>query len=200
MRSPFSRLGGEAPPRIGHNQGPPLDAGQSWRTHCWRKARAELMPKLPIEVVRRRVARATELGLAYPAYASILMGSGRDIVGFLFTCRALGLRLERGEPVALAADRADMLARLIRVDRMLAAERPACELAALPLDAAYVVPAAAGRREGAAALGAIAAARGHPVAGVVMVGTEAHERGWADHARLAKFLSAESYFGAAPPR
>ena len=62
-KSPISALAGERLPGIGHNQGPPLEAGFSWRKHVWTKARKELLPKLPLEVIRRRVARAQELGV-----------------------------------------------------------------------------------------------------------------------------------------
>ena len=94
-RSPITALNGERLPGIGHNQGPPIEAAVSWRRFAWKKARAKLVPKLPLEIVRRRVRRAAELGLEYPQYASILLGTGRDIVGFLYTCDALGLRLAR---------------------------------------------------------------------------------------------------------
>ncbi|MGF1552163.1 MAG: hypothetical protein ACFBWO_06645 [Paracoccaceae bacterium] len=68
-RSAFARLAGETPPRIGHNGGPPLDPGRSFRAYAWKRARAELVPRLPLEIVRRRVRRARELGLDYPANA-----------------------------------------------------------------------------------------------------------------------------------
>lgn len=51
--------------------------------------------KVPLEIVRIRVKRAQALGLSYPQYASVLMGSGRDIVGFLFTVDGLQLRLRQ---------------------------------------------------------------------------------------------------------
>ena len=56
---------------IGHNNGPAMGQGRGWRTYCWRAARRELLPHMPLNVVRRRVKRAAELGLAYPAYARI---------------------------------------------------------------------------------------------------------------------------------
>ncbi len=55
----------------GHNGGPTLEPGGAWRRHCWRKARADLLPHLPIEVLRTRVRRAGELGLDYRTYASV---------------------------------------------------------------------------------------------------------------------------------
>lgn len=81
---------------IGHNKGPTIEAGKSWRKHCWTKARRELLPTLPIEIVRRRVARAKELGLDYKSYASIRAASGHDVVAFLFSSNAL--RVSRKPP------------------------------------------------------------------------------------------------------
>ncbi len=58
---------------VGHNGGPSMEAGASWRRHCWRAAREALLPVLPVEVVRLRVRRAAALGLDYRTYA----GCGR---------------------------------------------------------------------------------------------------------------------------
>lgn len=81
---------------IGHNKGPAFDPGASWRRHCWQRARTDLLgAKVPIEIVRLRVKRAKVLGLTYPQYASVLLGSGRDITGFLFTVNGLQLKLAR---------------------------------------------------------------------------------------------------------
>ncbi|WP_339985613.1 hypothetical protein [Gymnodinialimonas ulvae] len=76
---------------MGHNKGPSMDAGTGFRRVAWRKARAALLPSLPLEVVRLRVKRAERLGLPYKAYATIRAVSGRDIVGFLFSDNALGM-------------------------------------------------------------------------------------------------------------
>ncbi len=79
---------------IGHNSGQEL--GRGWQRYSWKRARRDLVgATVPVEVVRTRIRRARELGLEYPQYASILMGSGRDIVGFLFTVDGLQLRLQR---------------------------------------------------------------------------------------------------------
>lgn len=74
---------------IGHNSGRVDEPGKSWRTHVWAKARRDLMPRLPIEVVRRRVARAKELGLPYKTYAGFRAASGDDLIGFMFSSNAL---------------------------------------------------------------------------------------------------------------
>ncbi|MEM1346723.1 MAG: hypothetical protein AAGI34_19375, partial [Pseudomonadota bacterium] len=86
-------------PGVGHNRGPALDAGHAWRRHAWTRARASLAPRAGLEVVRRHVARAAALGLPYPLYASIRLGTGRDVAALMLSGAALGYR-RRG---ALAA-------------------------------------------------------------------------------------------------
>jgi plexin A len=54
---------------IGHNGGPTMEPGTSWRRHCWTKARRDLLPAMPLEVIGYRMKRATELGLDYRTYA-----------------------------------------------------------------------------------------------------------------------------------
>ncbi len=56
---------------IGHNRGPSMKTGSGWGRYAWKRARADLLPKMPIEVVRLRVKRARELGIDYKAYAGI---------------------------------------------------------------------------------------------------------------------------------
>ncbi len=203
-RSRLSALPGERLAGIGHNQGPPLEAGRTWRLQCWKRARAALLPRLPVEVVRRRVARARELGLAYPDYAAILLGAGRDIVGFLFTCDAIGMRLQRGEAVTLPPDRAARLRAIAGAERVLLTDpgtdpaRVAEVLAAGPeLAFAGFGPMpheGAAPRVGGDALRAVLGPLGLPPRATVMVGTRAVERDWAEAARTARFLSAEAYF------
>ena len=91
---------------IGHNNGPAMGQGRGWRTYCWRAARRELLPHMPLNVVRRRVKRAAELGLAYPAYARIHATAGRDILAFLFSTNALQI-IRDTDP--LPGDRAEFL-------------------------------------------------------------------------------------------
>lgn len=200
-KSRFSALPGENLPGIGHNQGPPLDHHTSFRRYAWKRARAELMPKLPLEVIRRRVKRAAELGLEYPAYASILLGTGRDIVGFLFTCDALGMRLAQKMP--LPAHVTEKLTALSSVDAMLAAEHDRPErLADLLARAKPITFASATRlppwqsdpRTGCQAIRTALDPLKLPGDAVVMIGTDRHERDWADAARLARFIPGETYF------
>ncbi len=81
---------------IGHNNGPQMKTGLGWQQHCWKLARKNVLGKtIPIEIVRMRIKSARQLGLAYPQYASIMLGTGRDIVGFLFTVDGLHLKLRK---------------------------------------------------------------------------------------------------------
>jgi hypothetical protein len=82
--------------RIGHNNGPQMKTGLGWQQHCWKVARKDVLGKtIPIEIVRMRIKRARQLGMAYPQYASIILGTGRDIVGFLFTVDGMHLKLRK---------------------------------------------------------------------------------------------------------
>ena len=104
---------------LGHNNGPTMASGIGFRKHCWTRARADLLPKLPIEVIRRRVKRAGELGLDYKSYASIRAASGHDVVAFLFSSNALRLLKANG---GLPADRTDKLAALQHCGRLVAVQ------------------------------------------------------------------------------
>jgi hypothetical protein len=209
IRGALSRLEGDPVARIGHNQGPPLDAGQRWRAHCWKRSRAATLKAMPIEIVRRRVARAKALGLAYPAYASILLGAGRDIIGFLFTADAIRLRLERSGPGGAMVPALDEGARA-KLSVSPAATRgflvPKALLAAsadllgdLGPHAASVglaprpdAPDSEGRR----AIRALLDPLKLPGDAVVMVGARPDERRWAEAARLSRFIAASRYFSA----
>lgn len=193
-----------APPGIGHNSGPALD--RSWRRYAWARARRELVgARPPIEIVRIRVRRAAALGLAYPAYASILMGSGRDIVGFLFTVDGLRLRLRRR--IEMPAEVQDRL-RAIRSCSLLALSPPeeAAGLFRAELEAtagarfAGASPAPEPGASWSAARAAIRAALaplGLPGDGVVMIGAREEEARWAEAGRLARFLPGSEYFAGA---
>ncbi|MEM9046703.1 MAG: hypothetical protein AAGC81_18640 [Pseudomonadota bacterium] len=201
MRSPLTQFGYEKLPGLGHNQGPPMEAGFGFRKFAWGKARAELMPKLPLEVLKRRVARAKELGLAYPQYASILLGTGRDVVAFLFTSDAIGLRVER--EMRLSGVAAEKLG-AIGADRLLLVPR-GVDIGAVRAGLATrygIAIARAGAEpkplatfgEGRQAIRAVLDPMKLPSDTVVMVGTDPRERDWAEAARLAKFLPSEVYF------
>ncbi|PYE85926.1 hypothetical protein [Pseudoroseicyclus aestuarii] len=181
---------------IGHNRGPELGS-TAWRRHAWGRARRDLLPSLPIEVVRLRVARAQALGLDYRTYASVRAATGHDVVGFLFSTNALQM-LRRGEapPEARAARLAQLAA-----DRTALAQPPldpAQVLGLAPLDAAHSAPSfglgwAAMRDH----LAGVIRSRGVPANRLLVVGETAAERDWSEAARTAGYLSGARYFGAA---
>lgn len=180
---------------IGHNRGPSLEGGVSWRRHCWASAREALLPTLPIEVVRLRVRRAKALGLDYKTYAGVRTATGHDVVAFLFSSNAL--RVTMLKPVMPEA-RALKLAELQcgRLALTVAPLTPGMLEAANPvvLDAAHVAPyALAGFGETRAVL---RAALGKlPSDQVILVGDLGLERDWCAAGRLAGYLPAERYFG-----
>lgn len=180
---------------LGHNNGPSLDDGTSWRRHCWQAARAALLPVLPIEVLRTRVRRAAELGLPYRTYAGIRAASGHDVIAFLFSSNAL-------KPLTAAQlppERAARLAAIGGAGRVGLARAPLTPEALVrlgaPLDRAHPAPRPfAPFAEARAALAAAHA--GWPRDGVVLVGAGPDEPDWAQAARLAWFLPADRFFAA----
>jgi hypothetical protein len=181
---------------LGHNGGPSLEGGVSWRRHCWTAARERLLPTLPIEVVRLRVRRAKELGLEYKTYASVRAATGHDVVAFLFSSNALRVSLMRP---AIPGDRVEKLAAVIDAGRIALAVRPLSASAVMVanggvLEGAHEAPLALARfgevRE------VLRAAMGRvPADQVVLVGDMALERDWCAAGRLAGYVSAERYFG-----
>lgn len=180
---------------IGHNRGPSLEAGHAFRRLAWSKARAALMPKLPVEVVRLRVKRAAELGLDYGTYAGIRASTGQDVIAVLFSTNALRmLREGQGDPVRIAALAA------VRAGRSLAV--------APPMDAAFVaddlkirglaldrVMPAPGLLSWPQLRGRIDALRaGWPADRVLVIGETMAERDWVQAGRLAGHIPAEKYF------
>ncbi|MBI1219589.1 MAG: hypothetical protein GC186_13690 [Rhodobacteraceae bacterium] len=179
----------------GHNGGPGLEPGFSWRKHCWTKARAELLPHLPLEVLRTRVRRAAELGLDYRTYASVRAATGHDVVAFLFSSNAL--RVFAPAPT-LPPDRAAKLAAIrdtLRIGLASGRLEPQMLQAVAELDAADVAPAALSswaeqRRRLRAAL---APAR-LPGDRVLLVGDLDLEREWCAAGGLAGYIAAPRYF------
>ncbi|MEH7827237.1 hypothetical protein [Gemmobacter denitrificans] len=175
---------------IGHNGGPDM-AGRGWRAHCWRQARADLLPHLPIEVVRTRVRRAQALGLDYKTYAGVRATTGRDIVAFLFSSNALRVLPGRAVPQTVA-QRLDGLA-ADRIGLALAPLAPEV-LMTLPLHEAHAAPRPfAPWPEMRAALDA---ARGHRPGGACVLVTEApFEMDWLVAGRLGACLPSSAIFG-----
>lgn len=190
------------PAGIGHNKGPAFGLGRGWQRHCWKKARADLLPKLPLEIIRIRVRRAAELGLDYPVYATVRATTGQDIVSFLFSSNALRLSVTQG---VLQQRYAEHLEKISGADRALLANPP---LEPDPILQALRAAGQAGIDRAAAAPGAwdtpadqrrtIDAARDAPAAATVLVGDAPFEAQWVATARLAAYLPAERVFGLAP--
>lgn len=169
-----------------------MQPGVAWRAHCWRAARAQLLPTLPIEVVRLRVKRARDLGLEYKTYASVRAATGHDLIAFLFSSNAL--RLVRGRET-LPLDRAEKLDAMTcdRVALAVAPLTPAAALANPQIDQAHPAPFALAKFSEARA--AIRAALGKvPGDRVLLVGDLALERDWCAAGRLAGYLPAERFF------
>ncbi|MBF9034666.1 hypothetical protein HKCCE2091_10465 [Rhodobacterales bacterium HKCCE2091] len=184
---------------IGHNNGPSMEPGHGFRKVAWTKARAALLPTLPLEVVRTRVARAKRLGLPYRTYATIRATAGHDIVAFLFSGNALDLRPRRVDLPAPVAERlTDLPAG--RLAAIYAPAGPEDVLAANPgrLDAAARAPdiTASWRVVRDSVSGLVTGAR-VPRDGVVLVAATALERDWCAAAGLAGIVPAEGFF--APP-
>jgi hypothetical protein len=183
---------------IGHNGGPTLERGTSWRRHCWSKARRELLPAMPLEVIGYRMKRAAELGLDYRTYAGVRATTGRDIVAFLFSSNAL--RLVRAETIP--AREAAKLAGLADVRRFAAVHPPLDPDAVLRTNAAIIDLTARApglfdnwsdtRRR----LMALARDGRVPADAVLVIGDTALESDWCATARMAGYLPAERYFGA----
>lgn len=180
---------------IGHNQGPTMAKGGGWRRYAWKRARAELLPKMPIEIVRRRVKRARELGLDYKSYAGIRAATGRDVIALLFSDNALRLmRDARIDPT-----RAEALAMLRGVDLLALVHRPHAPKEVLARNT--LLRGADRAPDWQAPWGdmrdRIQCLKGSlPADGVVVIGETWNERQWCEAARLAGYLSAERYFSA----
>mgnify|MGYP001213526726 CR=1 FL=1 len=181
---------------IGHNGGPSLTGGTGWHRFVWQKARADLLPTLPIEVVRNRVKRAAELGLPYKTYASVRAQTGHDLIGFLFSNNAL--RLLKSDP--LPADRSQVLQR-INADRTALVHRPMdpTRVAGLAeLDAAYIAPKLMGSWAGARDhLKSIVRDRGGAGDRFMLIGEGDLEHEWVAAGGLAGFVSGDTYFAGA---
>lgn len=181
-------------PGLGHNKGPSMEKGRAWRRFAWKKARQDLLPTLPIEVARRRVRRARELGIDYRSYAGIRAATGRDIVALLFSTNALRVYKDLGIP----AEREATL-RTVRHADLLAMVQPPItpdvwlERHDIFLRAARAPGLSENWSETRAAL--LSLTDRLPPDGVLVIGETHLERGWSDAGRLAGFLPAERYFG-----
>ena len=185
---------------IGHNSGLAMEPGFAWRKHVWTKARKSLMPVLPVEVVRLRVKRATELGLPYKTYAGIRASTGHDLIGFMFSSNALQILRDRQQMPAPVAEK---LAGLSNTRRTAIVHRPVSpsQVAAMPaIDAAFAAPGFSDSwshmRD---RIKNIIAADRNAADRLLMIGDTAFEREWAEAGRMAGYLPAEAFFFQASP-
>ncbi|QUS34950.1 hypothetical protein [Falsirhodobacter algicola] len=179
---------------IGHNGGPGLE-GHAFRRLAWTKARAALMPRLPVEVVRLRVRRAAELGLDYSTYAGIRAQTGHDVIALLFSTNALRmLRPGQGDAARIAALSAVKAGRALAVAPPMPVDAAAADLNArgLPLDCAGAAPGLLpwpALRERIADL-----RRNWPADRVLLIAETMGERDWVEAGRLAGHIPANRYF------
>ncbi len=187
-------------PGPGHNKGPTMEKGRAWRRHCWTRARRDLLPRMPLEIVRIRMRRARELGLPYATYNTIRTTSGQDIVAFLFSSNALRMhRLIDSAP----AERVEKLKKLTDCGKVFAAQPPfraealCARLNAQGIDVSAAIDApglAASWSDLRLALSQVIRAAGLPSEGVVIIGETALEREWCAAGKMAGFVKADAYF------
>ncbi len=189
---------------IGHNRGPSMAVGTGWQKHCWSKARADLMPKLPIEVIRMRLRRAQELGLDYKAYASVRATSGHDIIALLFSSNALRAARDGAVP----QERADKLLSIASCEKLgvvaapLAPETMAARLSDVGVKFDHVIAAPTLMDSHAATrdrLLSATKARKLPKDRVLVIGDTTLEAQWSSIAQMAGYISANQYFSAPTP-
>jgi hypothetical protein len=175
---------------IGHNNPP---GSKGWQKHCWKVARAELLPRLPIETLKTRIARAKALGLPYKTYASIRAGTGRDVIGFLFSENGLKADIRT---VTLPHAHAKRLETLPVTRVLLGHEtaRPFLSRDPQILDALEPAPAvSANWAETRDAIKSTLRAQKLPGQAVILVGTHPQEP-WAHAGQLARFINSHDYF------
>lgn len=179
--------------KLGHNGGPSLTS-RAWRTHCWRNARAQLLPVLPVEVVRTRVKRAKSLGLDYKTYAGVRATTGRDLIAFLFSSNGLGVfrddqELDRGRTEKL---------NLLSIARHLGAgpglDADALGSRIMASSSRSLPPFGSKWSEMRAELKAWLQDQGLPGDAVLMIGETDHERELMAAGGLAGFVTGMHYF------
>ena len=181
-------------PGVGHNGGPTLERGRGWRRYAWKRARADLLPTLPLEVARRRVKRARELGLNYKAYAGIRAATGRDIVALLFSDNALRLTRDARIPI----ERAEVVQSVRSADRIALVRAPLTPDMVLNanqgLDRAGSAPSIS-HSWGETRQRVLNVLEKTPADGVLVIGETRLEREWFEAGGLAGYLTADRFFG-----
>ncbi len=186
---------------LGHNNGPTLEGGHGWRKHCWSKARKQLLPTLPIEVLRLRVKRAKELGLDYTTYASVRATTGHDVVAFLFSSNALRVHRSAADmpkPVIETLGRQKNCDRLIAVQPPLSPDviaHQVSDIAGVPVRKAFHAPlfthSWSDIRD---QLNEVLMSERLSRNTVLVVGRTALEREWCTAGRMAGYLDADRLF------
>lgn len=183
---------------IGHNQGPTLERGHTYRSYQWRQAQRKLMPNtIPLAIVKMRLRRAAELGLDYKAYAAIRQATGRDICGFLFSSNALSILAGQS---AMPKERRAKLEGLTSTQRLALVHAPldpATVQQQNPLEAATRAPDL--RHSWSVTsdrLRDFIAERRLVGDQIVLIGDTALEEEWRTAARVAGYLPATRYFAA----
>ncbi len=181
---------------IGHNRGPSMEAGAGFRRVAWTRARAALLPALPLEVVRLRVKRAERLGLPYKTYATFRAVCGRDIVGFLFSDNALGMGRLEAVPEAAQVRLRALEGEVVRLAALHGGKDIVRVLACSGLDGAGPAPGLVepwrAARDG---LRSIARDASVPFDGLVVVAATALEREWSGTAGFGGTVAREVIFG-----
>lgn len=187
----------ESTTMIGHNNGPTMQRGHTFRSYQWRKAQKALMPNtLPLMLVRMRLRRAAELGMDYKTYAKFRQASGQDIMALLFSSNALriigdGAKMPDAENRALEAVKSAKKLTLVH-----APNSPPAVLQANPvLDASAAAPKFTdswsmmrGRIQ------TLIQSQRLPGDQVLIIGDAPLEADWTTAAKAAGYLPAHQYF------
>lgn len=185
---------------IGHNNGPDLGGGKTWRTYQWRRAQRALMPNtIPLMVVRMRMRRARELGMTYRAYAQVRQAAGQDILALLFSSNALriigaGARMPPPRAAHLAPIKAGRLSLIHPPNQPDPVLRLNPEIDAAAKAPPFTESWSAMRHR----LESFLQSRNLPGNRVVIIGDAPLEADWTAAARAAGYLAAEDYFAARP--
>lgn len=192
-------------PRLGHNQGPPLQPVTSYHLHGWRKAHRKAWKSPPIEIVRRRVRRAGELGLDYRRYTSILLDRGCtpealtfESAGALMATANGAVSLDRTGLILPHAGVVEKLSTLERCRVFVVGRESGAAAAVEQLNAlcGNVITAFRQCLDAERAETILELLRGHRIApsACVLIGAGAAARMWKPTATLGAFVPATRYF------
>ncbi len=181
---------------IGHNQGPTMERGHAYRKFCWTKAKRDLVPTLPLTIIKMRIARAKELGLDYKTYAGVRTTSGRDLVAFLYSSNALRLTrhvVQINDTQAAHIQAVQNCGKLAMVhaplDAKIVADQNMCLDAVTPAPSLMDSWSATGNK-----ITQFLRDQNVPRAGVLIVGETALEREWSAAGKTAGFVTSDQVF------